>query len=62
VSAEALLHLVHDRLHLALVGRRGEDEGVGDGQPLAHVDDRDVGRQFVGGGLGGQQCGLPRLG
>jgi hypothetical protein len=56
------LDLVDDRLHLPLVRRRGEHEGIGDRQPVADVDDRHVGGEFVRSRLRGEQRGVPRLG
>jgi hypothetical protein len=50
---QLLLDRVDDGLHLPLVGRGGEHEGVGDDQLVTHVDDDDVLRLLVGGGLGG---------
>ena len=47
--AQLLLDLVDDRLDLALVGRRAEQEGVGDHELLADVEGQDVLGQLVGG-------------
>jgi hypothetical protein len=52
---QALLDRVHDRLHLPLVGCGGDHERIGDDHLLGHVDDDDVVRLLVGGGLGGAQ-------
>ena len=41
-EAHLLLDLVDDRVDLALVGRRRDDEAVGDDELAGHVDDDDV--------------------
>ena len=41
-----LLHLVHNRVDLPLVGRRGDHEAVGDHQLSRHVDDDNIIGQF----------------
>ena len=46
-----LLDRVDDGLDLPLVAAGGDDEDVGDGEPLADVDEDDVGGELVGGGL-----------
>ena len=50
---QPLLDRVDDRLDLAVVGRRAQDEAVGDHQLLAHVEGEDVVGELVGGRLGG---------
>ena len=50
---EPLLDLVDDRLDLPVVGRGGQQEGVGDRQHVADVVGDDVVREPVGGRLGG---------
>ncbi len=51
--AELVLDLVDDRLDLAVVGGRGEQEGVGDGELLADVEGDDLLAELVGGRAGG---------
>ena len=53
LQAQRLLDRVDDGLDLALVVAGGDDEDVGDGQPVADVDQDDVGGELVGGGLRG---------
>ena len=52
-QAHLLLDLVDDRVDLSLVGRRGDDEAVGDDQLPGHVDDDDVVGEL---GRGGARC------
>ena len=47
--AQLVLDLVDDRLHLAVVARRGEQERVGDRELVADVEGHDVLGQLVGG-------------
>jgi hypothetical protein len=46
-GAHLLLHRVDDRLHLALIGRRGDHEAIGDDQLLGHVQQNQVVGLFV---------------
>ena len=50
---ELLLHLVDDRLDLPLVVAGHDHEDVGDREPIADVDQHDVGGELVGGGSPG---------
>ncbi len=50
---QRLLHGVHDRPDLPVVGSRAEQEGVGDHQLVGDVEGDHVAGLFVGGRLGG---------
>ena len=53
LDAQALLDGVDDRADLPVVGRRAEEEGVGDDQLLGHVEGDDVLGELVGCRFGG---------
>jgi hypothetical protein len=50
---ELVLHLIDDRLHLPVVGRGAEHEGVGDDELVGDVEGDDVVGELVGRCLGG---------
>jgi hypothetical protein len=53
--AQLVLDVINDRLDLAIVGCRAEQERVGDDKLLAHVVGDDVGSELVGRGSRGDR-------
>ncbi len=59
--AHLLLDLVDNGVDLPFVGRRGDDEAVGDDQLIGHVDDDDIVGKLRRGRARGDSGHLDRL-